>query len=321
LYSINEIRKVKANAEPELFKKGSVKALGIGFKVVGNQETDEPVIRVYVDTKSDKVSDNDMIPKTIGGIKTDVIELKGTAVAHSQGQPDRTAYSDIQGGYNCGQIKLYEENGVRGINNGTIGAIFTDNRLPTKRLIGSSYHVLAVDNSHRIGDANSLGDPISQPSGAPDRIIAHLDRAFLSRTIDAAAAVITDTTKTVSPRILGIDDVTGSASDEEVEAIWRERRTVRKSGVTTGTTNGTIVDLAKTMTIRYPFVGDWMMFDQLAISPNGSIIFSDGGDSGSCIVDDSAKVVGLLLGGVGSISLANRISEVESQLRISVLHN
>jgi hypothetical protein len=73
--SLEEIRRIKDEAERELLKRPGVTGVDVGHKYVGGKETDTLAIRVYVEKKKE-VQGTDAIPKQIRGIPTDVIERK-----------------------------------------------------------------------------------------------------------------------------------------------------------------------------------------------------------------------------------------------------
>jgi hypothetical protein len=267
--SLDEIRKIKKNAESELLNITGVNGVGIGYKKVGGQDTDEMSIRVYVNKKKD-VPDNDQIPSEINGVKTDVIEQEGPAVPHL----DTRILNPLRGGIDIGRADLNYH--------GTLGAIVKDNFTKSIALL-SCYHVLAVNTTA------IKGMPISQPANTPSNKVARLHKFDLY--VDAATAILNDPLNT-QHRIEGIPgSVTGVAD------VMHGSR-VRKRGITTLFTSGTIA--ATNMTVKFDYSkispdmpSEWNLTNQLLIE-SGS--FSDEGDSGSALIDDSGKIVGLLTG-------------------------
>ena len=81
--SLDKIQRVKEEVENDLLKLPGVTGVGIGKKSVGGKETDELAIIVYVEEKKDVIHEN-MIPKQIQGIQTDVIVRR--FVLHSGGK-------------------------------------------------------------------------------------------------------------------------------------------------------------------------------------------------------------------------------------------
>lgn len=148
-----------------LLAKANVVGVGIGYKVDGEQITDQLAIIALVDQKKPFVAlqEGDRVPPEIDGIRTDVVEV-GTIRAQNTGPRDRWR-PVIPPGVSIGHYRVTA---------GTLGAIVRD-RLTGEYLILSNNHVLANSN-----DA-SIGDNILQP-GATDRgvnpsdVVARLER-------------------------------------------------------------------------------------------------------------------------------------------------
>jgi hypothetical protein len=83
--TLAEIRPIKQDREAGLLKQAGVTGVDVGYKYVDGKKTDELSIRVYVEEKKAEqdVPANERIPKTIKGVKTDVILMthwKGASV-------------------------------------------------------------------------------------------------------------------------------------------------------------------------------------------------------------------------------------------------
>jgi hypothetical protein len=213
---------------------------------------------------------------------------------------------------------------------GTIGARVTNG---SQVFILSNNHVLAASN-----DA-SIGDPILQPGTfdggtSADQIatlhaFAPIDFAGGNNWIDAAIALSTPTNlANATP----VDDGYGTPNSEifgdaNSDRIIDNPSTllnvpVKKYGRTTKLTSGTITGINATVDICYEVlfifcVKSARFVDQLIITPGG---FSGGGDSGSLIVTDntSANPVGLLFGGSGTQTIANRIDHVLAWFNVDI---
>ncbi|MCI4371590.1 MAG: S1 family peptidase, partial [Thermoplasmata archaeon] len=122
--------------------------------------------------------------------------------------------------------------------------------------------------------------------------------------VDAAVAEPIDT-GLVAPDILGIGAVTRT-----VDADLGMR--VRKSGRTTGLTEGKITALDTVVEVDYD--GKTAIFRQQFVSD----IVSMGGDSGSLIVDDAGRAVGLLFAGSATTTLLNPIKAVAHFLDLAL---
>jgi len=71
-----EVRRVKEMHEAELMKKDGVLGCAVGYKHIGGKKTDELSIVCYVKDKKpeEEIRRQDIIPKKIEGIPTDVVE-------------------------------------------------------------------------------------------------------------------------------------------------------------------------------------------------------------------------------------------------------
>jgi len=74
--TFEEVRRIKERHEAELMEKAGVVGCAIGYKQVGGKKTDELSIVCYVIEKKPegKLRKQDIIPKKIEGIPTDIIE-------------------------------------------------------------------------------------------------------------------------------------------------------------------------------------------------------------------------------------------------------
>lgn len=85
---IEQVWQVKEKYSIELLAKSLVIGVGVGLKIVNGQYTGVPCIRVYVTHKivDERVEEENKIPESIEGVKTDVIE---------GGVMEKTAASDV----------------------------------------------------------------------------------------------------------------------------------------------------------------------------------------------------------------------------------
>lgn len=293
--------------ETRLFRKRNVVGVGIAKKVVGGRRTDEPCVVVFVERKvpASQLRPNDLIPETIEAMKTDVVETG--RIQALQARTDR--WRPAPGGVSIGHYRITA---------GTLGVVA---RRAGVRMILSNNHVLANAN------AASIGDPILQPGpydgGTDQDRIATLETfvpivfdGFLDwllslfgiarpvrNVVDAALGKpLSDAD--VSDEILEIGTVSGTASG----TIGMP---VKKSGRTTGLTQGQITAVAATVRVFYGLTRTARFRDQLVASA-----LSQGGDSGSLIVDADDRAVGLLFAGSSNTTILNPIGEIEHLLGI-----
>jgi hypothetical protein len=302
-----EFAALTASTAPEQ----NIVGVGIGRKLKKGKATDTIAIRFYVERKVPKsaVPKADVVPASIGGVPTDIIET-GRLFAQQGTTPiARTRLRPAKGGCSIG----FEGDGF--VMAGTLGCLVTDGK---DSFILSNNHVIANENSL------PLKSPIFQPgtldggSTAKDRI-ASLTKMIKILTlpsdnhVDAAIAAL-DKKSLGSPLIL--PKVGKLSSSTTIPAA--EKMRVHKHGRTTGYTQGRVTDIAADVNIQYDF-GVARFVDQIVIvGDEGS--FSDSGDSGSLIVDRKTnRATGLLFAGSQSHTIANPIDEVLTALGVTLL--
>ena len=304
----------KATAEKDLLKIPGVNAVDVGFKYVNGKKTDEIAIRVHVTKKKDKVPANEKIPAEINGIKTDVIEgtYEAQLVAKKQvvnvdAQADTNTYRPLQGGVSIGPNRS-----VGGfIYAGTLGCFVKDNATG-KALMLSNFHVMCIDNTWHVGDI--MDQPSLIDTGTAADAVGTLNRAVLSAHVDGAVANI-NAGVSYQATIADIGNIAGTGTAALGDAV-------RKRGRTTGLTYGTVDGINGTANVNYgPAIGTKTLTNQIFIAPDTShnAMFSDHGDSGSAIVNASNHVVGLLFAGGPSLTIANPIAFVQSELNVTVI--
>ena len=74
--SYREVAEVKAAREQDVLKHAGITGVDVGYKYKDGEKTGDLAIRVYVEKKKplEELSKSERIPKTMNGIKTDVIE-------------------------------------------------------------------------------------------------------------------------------------------------------------------------------------------------------------------------------------------------------
>ena len=315
---IEEIIANKREIERELLTRDGVTGVDVGYKYKNGKRTKQIVIRVYVTEKQADISKSNKIPKTIRGIKTDVIEA--TASFHADDRP----YTPITGGISFGQsekFRLIQDDGSIALisEQGTLGAIVRDN-LTEKPMFLTNHHVTKVMISQTEERSGKVGDIFDQPNLVgddgkpfPNANIGKLARFAINPTVDAAV-IEYQSSRPFTEEILGIGKIAGSA-----KATLGMK--VRKRGRTTELTYGIIDGIDATTAIQ----GTSIMFQhQMVIVPDTTknAIFSNSGDSGSVVVNEQNKVVGLLFAGVPAMvnmpqmTWANHIDNVLTQLNV-----
>ncbi len=330
-------RSAKEAHTADLLRKRNVVGVGLGYKMSQGENTGELSVVVSVTRKepSTALSTRDLVPLKVEAIKTDVVEtgllraLPG--VSEDLGPRDRWR-PIIPPGVSVGHYLITA---------GTFGCLV---RRDEELFILSNNHVLANVNNCEIWDP--ILQPGSADGGGPDDRIARLaeyiplefesepsdcevadwtakllnsiagafgsrhkleavKRSEISNRVDAALARPLPPNQ-VTNEILGIGAPVGVAAASL-------GTNVQKSGRTTGHTEGVITQVDAT--VRIDYYGPKALFTgQLIASP-----MSEGGDSGSAVLDMEKRVVGLLFAGSPSATILNPIDAVLSALDVEVV--
>lgn len=233
-----------------------------------------------------------MFREGIRGQKVKIIEI-GHVVALSV---DRTSeIRPMPGGISIGHYEITA---------GTLGSLVYD-KVTGEPLILSNNHVLSNSDTPD-EDFAFIGDAVHQPglhdmSGA--QTVGKL-RKWVPLTdgitVDAATA---EPTVDMLNYIIDIPKITGVTSPE-VDMY------VKKSGRTTGFTEGRILSTESNIDVEYRG-GKVRLVDQFITTH-----MSEGGDSGSVGITEDGKVVGLLFAGSSSVTVFNDINNVIRELEI-----
>jgi hypothetical protein len=328
---LSTIRVALTDLSAGLLERANVLATGVGYKVTKGERTSDLCIVCSVREKvaSSQLGAKDRIPEKVADVITDVVATGPIRAL----QAPTGRFRPAPGGVSIGH---------RDITAGTLGCLV---RKDGVTYILSNNHVLANSN------AGSVGDPILQPGphdggnvasdhiadlsdfvsinfeGAPSDCPAGqgvasalnaLAEAMGSGTrlapvriraedtlVDAAIARPLNDTD-VKDEILDIGPMAGSASGELGMAI-------KKSGRTTGLTMGEILQVDVTVNVQYGAGQVARFTDQLMAGA-----MSQGGDSGSAVLDDQNRLVGLLFAGSDSTTIINRIEHVFSGLGVGL---
>ncbi|HJX08878.1 MAG TPA: hypothetical protein VJ733_00060 [Candidatus Binatia bacterium] len=197
---------------------------------------------------------------------------------------------------------------------GTLGALVERNGI---QFILSNNHVLARTNTAKAGESIIQPGLIDQsPTCAKDTsdVVAQLSDFISIRfktkgtmpanNVDAAIGQVTPDKVAPTGSILDIGIISSSIADPALNMA------VKKSGRTTGLTQGTISAVNATVDVSYGSGKTARFINQIIVKPGS---FIAGGDSGSLMVEDVAvtpKAVGLLFAGSSSIAIANPIQAV-----------
>ena len=315
----------------DLLGKRNVVGVGLGYKVSEGVNTGvlSLVVSVTHKERSSTLSSDDLVPRELNGVKTDVVETGILRAFGSRlGVPSGT---EIRPGVSLGH---------HSVTAGTFGCLV---RRDEDVFILSNNHVLANTNRGRTGDAilhpspadgGTMDDriavlaeyiPIDFGTAPPECPIAQSAATWLNyiagvfgsrhklqamkqtdgvNKVDAALASPLFLDR-MSNEILQV----GAPSGVGTPALGTA---VQKTGRTTGHTSGTITQID--VTVRIDYDGNLALFTgQVVASP-----MSSPGDSGSVILDLGRRVVGLLFAGSGAATVLNPIDWVLSALNVEL---
>lgn len=319
-------------ARQSLMEKRNVVAVGIGYKIVAGKKTGDLSIICSVKEKVAKaqLEAGDLVPEMIDDVPTDVFE-SGEIVVH-QGDP-KAKLRPAPGGVSVGHV---------GITAGTLGMWVRKNG---EFHILSNNHVLANQNTANIGDRILQPGPYDSGVGQIAELTDFVEIKFggednfvdcaLARAVEvddpsgcpiagsianllnsgASAAGRKTRMKPVKPQaiedvvkdeILNIGKVT-----EITEALLDME--VKKMGRTTELTDGVVTQIDASTNVNFGNQSAYFM-DQVITTD-----MSQGGDSGSVLVTkDDNKLVGLLFAGSATLTVHNRIQNVQSALNFTL---
>lgn len=319
-----QIRPVKESVEDELIARPGVVGVDIDEKETGGEKTGEMSIVVFVQEKKprSRLAKGTAVPAEIDGVKTDVRELVielQPVMRQVDGEPsvDAADYPTLAGGMSIGPRRSLflapPDAPAPGsyVFVGTLGAMVSD-RATGATMALTNFHVACLDTTWSVGDRQVQPSLVDDSSGAD---FGSLTRGVLSENVDGAVITV-DPGQAWTPSVTGVGDVAGSATATVGMAV-------QKRGRTTEHTFGTVVSTDFTVQVPYRGIGDRTFRRQLRIDPDTSqnARFSNGGDSGSVILDSSRNVVGLLFAGAvdGSMTFANPVQAALDELGVDLL--
>lgn len=295
--------RTKERREKEIFSKPNVVAAGVGLK---NQNGELGII-VYVEKKLpiSALSDDDLVPATVDGVVTDVVET-GPIVANEIAD-HRERYRPVHAGISAIRV---------GQTSCTLGAIVYKD--------GKAY---ALQNAHCVyphWNGAEIGDAVLQPSPndggtAPDDIMGYTYDGQII-TFDGSdnyidAAIVELATNFDFTLIQGIGEI------DPTPATVAPSDAVKKAGRTTGVTNSTVSSVNGTSNTSYSGGGTAHFVNQIIVA-NPDAGFSAGGDSSSLVLNSSNQPIGILYAGSSTpspsgITVVNPIAAVIERFGIS----
>jgi len=297
----DRVREIKERYAARLMQYPNVTGVGVGFKLVNGQQTNEVSVRVYVRRKlpESQLRAAEILPRILDGVTLDVVE--GEFIFMQDGAPplpfaQRVSrhFPFLTPGVSVGGLRVTA---------GTLGAAVYDGQGGGQLLL-SNWHVLCGSSDC------AQGEEIVQPGvfdggAAPKDTVAVLERFAHTDRVDAAVA-------TVNGQRFLRDAIPGIGLVRSIGRATLGMR-VRKSGRTTGVTRGVVDDVSADVNV------EGLLFrDQISVVREGEDVIVLGGDSGSLVVNEQNLAVGLLFAGRtdGSRWIANQIQDVVDALQI-----
>lgn len=207
---------------------------------------------------------------------------------------------------------------------GTLGALVED-------AIGNQY---ILSNNHVLARTNlaTIGEDIIQPGLIDQNPTCFKDTTDIVADLSAVIPILFKTKGTTPPNSVDaaiarvragkidptgfIIDIGTLSSDTVAPSL---HMAVKKSGRTTGLTNGSITAVNATIDVSYGSGKTARFINQIVV---GSGNFIAGGDSGSLMVEDgvpSPRAVGLLFAGGSNTAIANPIDDVLNAFGVSMV--
>lgn len=329
--TLAKIRPLLHQHTHDLLNKSNVVATGIGYKTVAGKTTDELCVVCSVAQKlpSAKLTSNELIPTDLNGVPTDVVSTgKIVALQNPTGR-----FRPAPGGVSIGHPNITA---------GTLGCIVQRNG---EAMILSNNHVLANSNNANAGDPILQPGPVDGGQLSTDRIaslanfvpIVFADSESNCPIAQQFVKMMNYGIATVGSNVR-LQAISSSAGDNLVDAaIARPFNAadvdntileigniaglgegelgmpLQKYGRTTGFTTGNISQVDVTVNVEYSAGRIARFTDQLLAGP-----MSQGGDSGSAVLDNNKRLVGLLFAGSDTTTIINRIQHVFNALDLSL---
>jgi hypothetical protein len=302
------VRALEANETGRLGG-NNVRGWAVGEQIRDGRTTGKLCVTVYTEIKAppDQVEEDKILPEVYEGVPINVVE-SGIFRARQPTtlQPlihlmnPRLKYRPSPGGVSIGHPLVTA---------GTFGCLCMSTRPREEALILSNNHVLAASNQGKRGDdivQPGILDGGRRPGDVIAKLFDFIPLKFNGEAnhVDAALAKPVNP-QDVTPQILRIGTVRGMVCNASINTP------VQKSGRTTGHTRGNITGINASVRVSYREAGTALFKGQYIITPGS---FSDGGDSGSLVLDDRNRARALLFAGSTSHTIATPICRVLGDL-------
>lgn len=324
---MNKLLSVLNRNKTHLLEIPGVVSVGIGPKHINSKETNQLSLIIGVEKKEDlnRLYRTETIPSLLRDIPTDIMEI---------GKVSFQGFSIPNQKKNCpnSNINLRKNKmrpavpgisiGHHQITAGTFGAVIYGD-FPQGMALLSNNHIFA-NGSNGIDKLARVGDPIFQPGpfdgGCKNDVIAQLfdfvpyqwisvkdyqnGKRPTANLMDAAIATPIDI-RQIKNNVFGLGEINGNL--DPIPGMI-----VMKSGRSTGITRGKVISIHNTLYLE-DNERAFLFEEQFATSP-----MSDNGDSGSLIMNQNGKAVGLLFAGSARITYATPINNILKHFNASM---
>ena len=307
---MNELERgiaIKKRHSAAIRSRPGVTGIGYGWRRRGEEPTDEPAIRIYVERKipPEGLSRDERLPAEIEGIPTDVIELPPFRVQAGPPLPDKERYRPLRGGQCIGG---------RGAGPGTSGCFATTVEGPERHVLLTVQHVLYTDRE--VARSERDGAAVGQPGGlcswcskccTSSDEIGDVWFAINGPLLDAGAVELRPGIQWLAEvengdKPIVIKGVQTYAGIADIKAQPEKIRRVFRRGFVSGLVGGLLEDLAFDGVAGASYGETWPCEDVLqwvgvvdAGKPS-----SENGDSGGPVLSQAQEIAGLHWAGVVS---------------------
>jgi hypothetical protein len=303
-----ELLAIKDRANEQLKRISGVTGVGIGGRVRGGERIQELVLKVYVEAKrpAGQLEPSELVPAEFEGIPTDVSEMPAGGrlllgpppLGKPESVPvDERELRPLQGGL---RIEVDDSGGPWG----TLGCMMVGIADPLKAYALTNWHVLVANQGTPpsvrkvppVVGTTKAGQPTDRDSSCEccSSIIGKVAGGGSDGIRDAGVVKLAPGIEWQAD-IVEIGAIHGSHPITPTEAGTHPA--VRKRGARTGLTGGTIDS------VGFPALVDGKSFgNTMVVQPNADpslpaetpVFFNHHGDSGSALVNDENKVIGLV---------------------------
>ena len=263
---------------------------------------------VTADDEREAISIRQRVPNEINNVRIVVKVLARSAFLGDKKKARTARYRPMVGGVSTGEISITA---------GTLGGFVN---LDGKPVMISCYHVLTPV---LFGGEAKRGDPIIQPAhydgGTQKDVVATLEK-WVPYAMEGWNRVDVAIARPLIPHTPGILGDGGQWRLTGIATPGKGMR-VKKSGRTTGVTHGTITYTSHDTVLDIPELHRSILFeDQLIVEDarGNDHPFVLPGDSGSLLLTEDDKIVGLIFAGSAKPpyhAMANNFSDVIGALR------